>query len=114
MGRLTTVIWMACFAIAAFGLYIVKYAVADLQRDVNNVRQEVKAERESLHLLNAEWAYLNRPERLRALASDHLPLVALDSRQIGEIRSLPAAYVPVEASGAQGQPVLQPIATEAR
>ena len=73
---------MACFAVGAFGLYMVKFSVQNLQRDVNMAEQQLSAEKESLHLLNAEWAYLNRPERLRALAERHLELVPLDSRRI--------------------------------
>jgi len=80
--RITSLIWMACFAVAAFGLYMVKFSVQNLQREVNVAEQQLAAEKESLHLLNAEWAYLNRPERLRALSEAHLDLVPLDSMRI--------------------------------
>lgn len=92
MGRITTVIWMASIAIAAFGLYLVKYTVADLKREVDLAEAQVKEEREALHLLNAEWAYLNRPERLRSLADAHLNLAPVQVQQIQPIQSLPAAY----------------------
>ena len=97
MGRITTVIWMASIAIAAFGLYIVKYTVADLKREVDLVEAQVKQERESLHLLNAEWAYLNRPERLRSLADAHLNVAPVQVQQIQPIQSLHAAYTPSAA-----------------
>lgn len=90
--RITTLISMVCFAIAAFGLYLVKYTVQDVQRDVTTLQADLNQERESLHLLNAEWAYLNRPERLRELADKHLDLAPLDSRQIQDVGVLPAAY----------------------
>lgn len=90
--RVSGIILMMCFAIAASGLYFVKYAVQDVQRDVASLQGELKDERESLHLLNAEWAYLNRPERLHALADKHLNLEPLDSRQIQNVGVLPAAY----------------------
>lgn len=80
--RITGLIWMACFTVAAFALYMVKFSVQNLQRDVAVAEQELAQEKESLHLLNAEWAYLNRPERLRALAEVHLNLVPLDSARI--------------------------------
>lgn len=115
MGRITTIIWMASFAIAAFGLYIVKYAVQDLQQEVEVARSELAKEQESLHLLNAEWAYLNRPERLRSLAEAHLSLEPLDSRKVGDIRALPAAYNALQpAAGGTASTLYQPVATEVR
>ena len=87
--RITSLIWMACFAVGAFGLYMVKFSVQNLQRDVTVAEQKLAGEKESLHLLNAEWAYLNRPERLRALSERHLNLVPLDSRRIENVSLLP-------------------------
>ena len=89
--RITALIYMACFAALAMGLYLVKYSVQGVQRDVATLKQQLATEKESLHLLNAEWAYLNRPDRLRQLADRHLDLVPLDSRQIEDINSIPAA-----------------------
>lgn len=111
MGRITTIIWMACFAIAAFGIQVVKYAVQDLQREVDVAQSDVRKEQESLHLLNAEWAYLNRPERLRNLAEAHLQLTPLDSRKVSEIQALPAAYN--TQTGALN-PLYQPAIVEVR
>ncbi len=91
--RITSLVWMACFAMAAFGLYMVKFSVQNLQRDVAAMEAQLAAEKESLHLLNAEWAYLNRPERLRALAEAHLELVPLDSRRIENVALIPAMQV---------------------
>jgi len=82
---------MVCVAVLAIGLYLVKYAVQDVQRDVATLKTQLASEKESLHLLSAEWAYLNRPERLRALADRHLDLVPIDSRQIDRVNVLPVA-----------------------
>jgi hypothetical protein len=82
---------MVCFAALSMGLYLVKYTVQDVQRNVTQAKISLAVEKESLHLLKAEWAYLNRPDRLRQLADRHLDLVPLDSRQVGEIEVLPAA-----------------------
>lgn len=84
-------IHMVCVAVLAIGLYMVKYSVQDVQRNVVSLKTELAREKESLHLLNAEWAYLNRPDRLRQLADRHLDLVPLDSRQIEKVSVLPAA-----------------------
>lgn len=91
-NHFTSIIAMMCFGIAAAGLYLVKYVVEDVQRDVASLETELASEEESLHLLNAEWAYLNRPERLHDLADKHLMLQPIDSRQIQDVGVLPAAF----------------------
>ena len=91
--NLRILINMVCIAVLAIGLYLVKYSVQDVQRNVATLKAELATEKESLHLLNAEWAYLNRPDRLRNLSDRHLDLVAIDSRQIGQVSVLPAAAV---------------------
>ena len=84
-------IHMVLFAVLAIGVYLVKYSVQDVQRELAAMKTDLATEKESLHLLNAEWAYLNRPERLRQLADRHLDLVPLDSRQINQVSVLPVA-----------------------
>ncbi len=84
-------IHMVCVAVLAIGLYMVKYSVQDVQRNVASLKTQLANEKESLHLLNAEWAYLNRPDRLRQLADRHLDLMPLDSRQIEKVNVLPVA-----------------------
>ena len=91
--NLRVLINMVCLAVLAIGVYLVKYSVQDVQTNVVTLRKDLATEKESLHLLNAEWAYLNRPDRLRQLADRHLDLVPLDSRQIGNMNVLPAAAV---------------------
>jgi hypothetical protein len=90
--NLRVLIHMVLFAVLATGVYLVKYSVQDVQRELAALKTNLATEKESLHLLSAEWAYLNRPDRLRQLADRHLDLVPLDSRQIDRVSVLPAAY----------------------
>lgn len=87
---------MVLFIVLAVGVYLVKYSVQDVQRELAARKTELATEKETIHLLNAEWAYLNRPDRLRQLADRHLDLVPLDSRQINQVSVLPAAVPEVE------------------
>ncbi len=79
--RVSTVICLILFAASAFGLYLVKYQVQDLQAELASKRAELASEREAIHLLNAEWAYLTRPERLESLQKKHLSLKSISSGQ---------------------------------
>lgn len=109
-NHFTSIIAMMCFGIAAVGLYLVKHVVEDVQRDVTKLEVQVASEDESLHLLKAEWAYLNRPERLHALADKHLALQPLDSRQIQDVGVLPAAF---EAPDAEADSYIHATSTAA-
>ena len=109
--RIFALVYMACFAALSMGLYLVKYSVQNIQHDVVTARENLSREKESLHLLNAEWAYLNRPERLRQLADRHLDLVPLDSRRIEEVRALPAAAAVEESITSQNSMVHSAVQT---
>jgi len=63
------------YALATFGViglaywaYTENYATQDALRRVEKLQQQIGSEREKLAVLRAEWAYLNRPDRLRELA----------------------------------------------
>ena len=67
--------------------YRVNYATQEALNRVADLRAEIAREREALAVLKAEWAYLNRPDRLRALVTanaEALGLVALSPEQFGE------------------------------
>ncbi|MEM7614045.1 MAG: cell division protein FtsL [Pseudomonadota bacterium] len=55
----------------AFWAYQVNYATQAAVRDLDDLRLEIAQEREVIGMLRAEWAYLNRPDRLRLLAETY-------------------------------------------
>jgi len=56
---------------AAVWAYEVNYKTLAAFDRVSALRGRIAEERERLQVLRVEWAYLNRPERLRALATAH-------------------------------------------
>lgn len=108
--RVSGFLAMGVLATLALGLYLVKYWVQDVQADVTKAQAELANERESLHLLGAEWAYLNRPERLEKLSQKYLELTPLSSTQFIAYTHLPEAdVVPVDAEMAPGSAFFQPV-----
>ena len=88
--RMTLLIYMAVIALVACGVYFVKYSAQDMQRKVAALEAQLQQEKESLHLLRAEWAYLNRPERLRRLATQHLQMVPVVPAALTSLQAIPA------------------------
>lgn len=108
--RASGFIVMGMLAFAALGLYLVKYWVQDVQVEVAQAEAELKKERESLHLLGAEWAYLNRPERLEKLSQRYLELTPLDSAQFISYQALPDTQtIEVNVAMPQDAPFFQPV-----
>jgi hypothetical protein len=63
------------------------------------LQDEIATLRENLTVQRAEWAYLNRPERLRALATlnfDRLGLLPMEATQFGSTNAI--AYPPAPGS----------------
>ncbi|MBL0318276.1 MAG: hypothetical protein IPP74_03080 [Alphaproteobacteria bacterium] len=63
-------------------LFQVKYIVRDLRRELVTVQQQMAKEQQSIHVLRAEWGYLNQPERLQALNDKYLHLQTIHSPQV--------------------------------
>jgi hypothetical protein len=82
-------------AVCATWAYRVNYATQDALIRLADLRAEIAMERETLAVLHAEWAYLNRPDRLAALVAgpgSALGLVPLTPEQFGEVAMV--AYPP--------------------
>lgn len=75
-------------AVCATWAYRVNYATQEAANRVADLRAEIAAEREALAVLSAEWAYLNRPDRLAALVAGpgaELKLTPLSPTSFGEV-----------------------------
>jgi hypothetical protein len=90
----TSIVAILVLGSAATGLYQLKYDVAALEERAQALTALLDSERQALHVLNAEWAYLNKPERLAELAERHLDLVPLVADQIIPLEAIPRRAPP--------------------
>ena len=97
MKRPATLI-LFVLAVAAGGvLFSVAFEVSALEERLTVLNGQITQDRDSIHVLRAEWSYLNQPERLDGLSQRYLELQPLDGGQITEIAALPLRPVPAPA-----------------
>jgi hypothetical protein len=93
-----------------FWAYRENYATQAALKEVETLQRQIVGLREALSVQRAEWAYLNRPDRLRDLATanfDRLGLLPMEPSQFGSAAQvayppveLPQIYFPVDTQGA--------------
>jgi hypothetical protein len=89
MIRVSVLVWTIILALLGIGLFQVKYNVQSKERELRDVRRQIEANLSSIHVLEAEWSYLNDPLRLADLARRHTDLLPTTPNQIGDIATLP-------------------------
>ena len=75
----------------AFWAYRETHRTQQAMSELRQLQREIGALREAVAVQRAEWAWLNRPDRLRLLAEinyDRLQLMPLRPDQFGEIEQI--------------------------
>ena len=88
MKRSITLITLFVLIVVSYGLYNLKYEVEDLQDHANGLRAQMEEDRRAIKVLEAEWAYLSRPDRLQKLSQKFLVLQPTVARQVGGVADL--------------------------
>lgn len=103
------------FALAGLSGAVLLHTSQEVQQTeerLHEMEYSMQQEREKLQLLRAEWASLNRPERLEHLAQEFLDLAPPQPDQLlNQASSLP--QIPEEAplmNEDEGPGILQPVA----
>lgn len=94
--RLSTIASLICAAGAGFLLFQTSQNVQDAERNLRQAQASLAKEQEAMRVLEAEWDYLNRPDRIEELARQHLKMHAptLDTL-VSDSNGVPKSGAPV-------------------
>jgi hypothetical protein len=87
--RIVHVLVIGVLVFAAAYVYRIKMESTARTEKVLRLHAELRAEREAIARLRAEWAKLDAPGRLQGLADRHLKLKPIAARQFDQLKNLP-------------------------
>ena len=110
MIRPGTALWLILVIAVGYAMFQVKYEVMQQEETLGRLNKEIADTRERIRVIDAEWSYLTRPDRLKRLAARYLNLAPIGAAQIGDLASVPeranapAALVSTPSPNSPAQP----------
>lgn len=89
MIKLLHVIAIGALVSSALYAYTIKYETTLETEQLQKLKAKAQRERDAIAVLKAEWQFLNRPDRLQALADRHLDLQSFSVSQVVRVSDLP-------------------------
>ncbi len=109
--RRMTILWLFLAALTGGILYHTSQQVTDGRQRLAVINDDIRKEDETIRVLQAEWSYLNQPDRLERLSKQYLDLAPLKGKQFAKLADVPeqpaappAAAAPVAAAAADTTP----------
>lgn len=90
MFRVLNLVSVFALLAAAGAVYHLKYSSTFEAQEIARLRSDIRAERDRMAILNAEWARRTSPDRIQALAENHLDMQPLDVDRMDNLANLPA------------------------
>jgi len=82
MIRLGTLFWLVLVSATGFAMFGLKYQVQALEDELARTNRATATEEHEVRVLEAEWAYLTRPESLEAMNRKFLSLSPIVTKQL--------------------------------
>jgi len=89
MMRPAVIAGLVLLAVMVTGLFELKYEVRALDQERAALHGQIADEEEALRVLQAEWSFLNQPDRIQELARRYLALDTPVAGQIDGIERIP-------------------------
>ena len=87
--RILHILVIGFLVFAAAYVYRIKMASTVRTERVLQLQADIRAQREAIATLRAEWNKLDDPERLQGLVERHLPLKPITAAQYDSLKNLP-------------------------
>ena len=84
------VLWLIVMSAIGWGVYQLKYQVQGLEAQLARTNREIVAEQDAIHVLKAEWSYLNQPRQISAMAKKFLEVAPIGPRQMVTLTMIPS------------------------
>lgn len=97
--RLLHLLVIGALVFAAAYVYRIKMDSTVRTERVLKLHAEIRAERDKIAVLHAEWAKLDSPQRLQGLVERHLALKPLNANQYNDLKNLPERPPSLTAPG---------------
>lgn len=117
MLRFLFVICLVFLAGVVYGLFQITHEVEGLKKDLVVLNREIASDREMVHVLKAEWAYLSKPSRIKDLADRYLDLKIIDVANLRSEDNFYDMYIAqnrAPANKVSVTPTLRPILSSMR
>ena len=89
MKSIALLAWIAVISSAVLGLFYISSEVQRIEDSLLQERRSITERQRTIHVLEAEWSYLNQPARLAELARRHLGLTPMGADQVLPLDALP-------------------------
>lgn len=108
MMRLLNAVLVIGLLVSAYFVYSLEHKTRSGEREITRIKAETAEEIEATKLLNAEWSFLTRPDRVEQLSQKFLTLHPIVPQQIIKEQAI-AERVPAQPVVAPGTPNTDPI-----
>ncbi|MEM7170733.1 MAG: hypothetical protein AAF530_11225 [Pseudomonadota bacterium] len=89
MKRYFSLAWMMVAAGAVGFVFQMSDEVQLMERQLRATQDQILADQEAIQVLQAEWSYLNQPNKIADLAGRHLSLDTLSPEKVIAFEDLP-------------------------
>ena len=89
MKKIAVICWLVSAPAAMLLAFQISGEVAGLEQELKAVQREILRDQEAIHVLQAEWSYLNQPAKIADMAARHLQFEPLLAAQYVAFEDLP-------------------------